>query len=40
MMIEMPFKRLATEHKLLSFDCGDEDLNNYFSFDALFYQNQ
>ncbi len=29
MMIEMPFKRLTTEHKFLPFDCGDEDLNHY-----------
>ena len=40
MVIEMPFKRLTTEHEILPFDCGDEDLNNYLAFDALNYQKQ
>lgn len=31
MVIEMPFKRLTTEHEILPFDCGDEDLNNYLA---------
>lgn len=40
MMIEMPFKRLTTEHKFLPFDCGDEDLNHYQTNDAQSYQKQ
>lgn len=40
MLIEMPFKRLTTEHKFLPFDCGDEDLNHYLTNDARSYQKQ
>ena len=40
MVTEIPFKRLTTEHEFLPFDCGDEDLNNYLTSDALSYQKQ
>ena len=40
MSIEIPFKRLSDADKLLPFDCGDADLNNYLFSDALSYQNQ
>lgn len=32
--------RLSTEYKFKNFDCGDEDLNDFFLNDSINYQNQ
>lgn len=36
----LPFERLSDNHKLLPFDCGDEDINDFFITKAMFYQKE
>lgn len=40
MAFEIPFERLDEAHYFLSFDCGDEDLNEYLFSDSKKYQQQ
>lgn len=40
MPCDIPFERLTNEHPFLSFDCGDDDLNDYFYSDSKKYQQQ
>ena len=36
----IPYVRLEEDRKALSFDCGDKDLNEFLSSDAILYSNQ
>ena len=36
----LPFERLSDSRTLLPFDCGDEDINDFFVSQALHYQNE
>lgn len=38
--MDVPFTRLEAEKSLSSFDCGDDDLNEFFSVDALKWQSE
>lgn len=40
MTLELPFTRLDPEIQLPEFDCGDDDLNEFFYIDALKWQNE
>lgn len=40
MIIENPFTRLETDTLLPKFDCGDEDLNEFFHKDAVKWQEE
>ncbi|MCM1035857.1 MAG: GNAT family N-acetyltransferase [Bacteroides sp.] len=40
MISELPFTRLDSETPLPEFDCGDDDLNEFFYTDALKWQNE
>lgn len=40
MRLELPFTRLESETALPEFDCGDEDLNEFFAIDAIKWQNE
>ena len=31
----LPFERLSDSHALLPFDCGDEDINDFFVSQAM-----
>ena len=36
----LPFERLSDSHALLPFDCGDEDINDFFVSQAMRYQKE
>ena len=40
MILENPFKRLEEDNLLPKFDCGDEDLNEFFHKDAIKWQEE
>ena len=40
MILENPFKRLEENTPLPKFDCGDEDLNEFFHKDAIKWQEE
>ena len=37
MSSSLPFERLSVGHALLPFDCGDEDINDFFVSQAMHY---
>ena len=37
---DLKFSPLSVETSLLSFDCGDSDLNDFFRHDALLYKQE
>ena len=40
MSSSLPFERLPVGHALLPFDCGDEDINDFFVSQAMHYQKE
>ena len=40
MSSSLPFERLSVGHALLPFDCGDEDINDFFVSQAMHYQKE
>ena len=36
----LPFERLSDSHAILPFDCGDEDINDFFVSQAMHYQKE
>ena len=36
----LPFERLSSEHTCMPFDCGDEDINDFFVTKAMDYQKE
>lgn len=40
MSSSLPFERLSDSHAILPFDCGDEDINDFFVSQAMHYQKE
>ena len=40
MSSSLPFERLSGSHAILPFDCGDEDINDFFVSQAMRYQKE